>query len=200
MPGKGPLMVRTAPAFLLPFVLAACERVPEPVDAQRISLEEARGDIREPLASPETSEATWTVSGNGQSIGFGNTGQAPFLSLACRVRDNPPTITVIRHAPARPGEKALFPVIGNGIIARFKVDALLRDNEWRWEGTLPADDALLEVFTGARQIEATLPGAGTLLIGGSRIPGEFIAWCRKGGAVTQAISEEKAESEGQADE
>jgi hypothetical protein len=32
---------------------------------------------------------------------------------------------------------------------------------------------LLDVFTGPRELEATLPGGGTLLIAGSRIPGEF---------------------------
>jgi hypothetical protein len=174
-------------------LLAACDRAEEPVGGQRISLEDARGETRAPLASPDTEDAAWTVSGSGQSIDFGTPGERPFLSLACRVKDDPPTVSVIRHAPARPGEKALFPVIGNGTVARFKADAVLRDNEWRWEATVPADDALLEVFTGRREIEATLPGAGSLMIGGSAIPGEFISWCAKGGAVAQAISEEKAD-------
>ena len=189
-------MVPRAVAAILPILaLAACGRAEEPVDAQRISLEDARAEIREPLPSPDTESAAWTVATDGQAIRFGNEGERPFLSLACRVRDDPPTITVIRHAPARPGEKALFPVIGNGTISRFKVDAGLADNEWRWAGTVPADDALLEVFTGPREIEATLPGAGTVRVAGSRIPGEFIAWCRQGGGVAQAVAEEQAEAE-----
>jgi hypothetical protein len=93
----------------------------------------------------------------------------------------PPQITVIRHAPARPGEKALFPVIGGGIISRFKVDAALADGEWRWQGALPADDPLLEVFEGSHTLEATLPGGGTLKIAASSVPGQFVAWCRDGG-------------------
>ena len=179
--------------------LVACDRAEEPVDPQRISLDAARGEAREPLASPDTDDARWTVAPDGQAVAFGNAGERPFLSLACRVKDDPPTIRVIRHAEARPGEKALFPVIGNGTISRFKADAALEDDEWRWQAVVPADDALLEVFTGAREIEATLPGAGSLIISGSRVPGEFIAWCRRGGAVSEAVTEERtaeAEPEG----
>ena len=179
--------------------LVACDRAEEPVDPQRISLDAARGEAREPLASPDTDDARWTVARDGQAVAFGNAGERPFLSLACRVKDDPPTIRVIRHAEARPGEKALFPVIGNGTISRFKADAALEDDEWRWQAVVPADDALLEVFTGAREIEATLPGAGSLIISGSRFPGEFIAWCRRGGAVSEAVTEERtAEAEAEA--
>ena len=179
--------------------LVACDRAEEPVDPQRISLDAARGEAREPLASPDTDDARWTVAPNGQAVAFGNAGERPFLSLACRVKDDPPTIRVIRHAEARPGEKALFPVIGNGTISRFKADAALEDDEWRWQAVVPADDALLEVFTGAREIEATLPGAGSLIISGSRVPGEFIAWCRRGGTVSEAVTEERtAEVEAEA--
>ena len=188
-----PLIVAT----LLPLV--ACDRAEEPVDPQRISLDAARGEAREPLPSPDTDDARWTVAPDGQAVAFGNAGERPFLSLACRVKDDPPTIRVIRHAEARPGEKALFPVIGNGTISRFKADAALEDDEWRWQAVVPADDALLEVFTGAREIEATLPGAGSLIISGSRVPGEFIAWCRRGGAVSEAVTEERtAEAEAEA--
>ena len=188
-----PLIVAT----LLPLV--ACDRAEEPVDPQRISLDAARGEAREPLASPDTDDARWAVAPDGQAVAFGNAGERPFLSLACRVKDDPPTIRVIRHAEARPGEKALFPVIGNGTISRFKADAALEDDEWRWQAVVPADDALLEVFTGAREIEATLPGAGSLIISGSRVPGEFIAWCRRGGAVSDAVTEERtAEAEAEA--
>ena len=187
-----PRVIVVMPVLLL---VAACERAEAPVDSKRISLEDARGQAQEPLPSPDTENARWTVAPNGQAVAFGNPGEPPLLSLACRVKDDPPTIRVIRHVEARPGEKALFPVIGNGTTARFKADAALDDGEWRWQASLPADDALLHVFTGAREIEATLPGAGTLRIGGSRIPGEFITWCGRGGAVSEAVSEEQSEEE-----
>ncbi|MGV3555930.1 MAG: hypothetical protein ACO1OD_11815 [Croceibacterium sp.] len=189
-------MVRPAIIAATMLALAACDRTEAPVDPQRVSLEEARGGVREPLASPDTENARWTVAPNGQAVAFGNLGERPFLSLACRVKDDPPTMRVIRHVEARPGEKALFPVLGNGTISRFKADAALEDDEWRWQAVVPADDPLLEVFTGAREIEATLPGAGSLIIAGSRVPGEFISWCRRGGAVSEAVTEERtAEAE-----
>jgi hypothetical protein len=182
----------------LSLATAACDgSADEPVQGQRIALEDARAKVRAPLASPDTENAAWTVAANGQAVQFGNPGVPPFLTLSCRIKDNPPRIRIIRHAQARPGEKALFPVLGNGTIARFKVDATLADDEWRWEGAVPADDPLLEVFTGGRDIEATMPGAGTLAIGGSRIPGEFIGWCRAGGVVREVVAEEQQAEEAQ---
>lgn len=159
--------------------LAACRRAEqEPVEAQRIAFDKVPTQGEEPLASPDTKDANWTTSANGQSLDFGNPGARPFVSLECSAGTNPPQITIVRHAPARAGEKALFPVIGNGKIARFAVDAVHIDNEWRWQGTLPADDAQLDVFSGARPLEATLPGGGTVKIEGSGAPGQFIATCR----------------------
>jgi hypothetical protein len=151
------------------------------VEGQRISLSEVPSGGEEPLPSPDTKDSSWAVSQTGQAINFGNPAAKPFLSLACSVKTGQPQMTIIRHAPARPGEKALFPVIGGGIISRFKVDAALADNEWRWQGTLPADDPLLEVFEGAHDLEATLPGGGTVKVKASAIPGQFVTWCRAGG-------------------
>jgi hypothetical protein len=167
--------------LVLPLALAACDRA-DPPPVQRIDLSEAHGVLPPVLEqSPDTSAATWTVSENGQAIHFGNAGEPPLLSLTCRPAETPPQMSVIRHAPALPGQGALFPVIGNGMRSRFLVDATLAEGEWRWEAHLPASDPLLDVFTGPREILATLPGAGTLEVGASRIPGDFVRWCRAGG-------------------
>jgi hypothetical protein len=178
--------VKVAPLILLPLLAACGDGGDAPVQGQRISLEDARGKVAEPLLSPDTEGAKWTVAANGQSIDFGRAGANPWMTLSCDLREAPATISVVRHAEARPGQKALFPVIGNGTISRFKVDAALHDGEWRWEGELPASDPQFDVFTGPRELEATLPGGGTLLIDGSRIPGEFVNWCRAGGRVLRA--------------
>jgi hypothetical protein len=187
-------MLRPFPALALATLCvlpAACgEAEQAPREAQRISLEEARGVPGAPLLSPDTRDAAWTA--NGQAIDFGVAGEPPLLTLACALRESPVQLQVIRHAPARPGQKALFPVIGNGTISRFKVDAVLHEGEWRWEGALPAGDPMFEVFTGPRGIEATLPGGGTVAMAGSRIPGEFVEWCRAGGRVQRAVAEEEA--------
>ena len=188
------------PALLLSLLfLAACgEGGDAPVQAQRISLEDARAKVTEPLLSPDTRGAVWKVTENGQSIDFGRTGADPWMTLACDLREAPATIAVVRHVEARPGQKALFPVLGNGTVSRFKVDAALHEGEWRWEGVFPASDPQFEVFTGPLDLEATLPGGGTLLIEGSRIPGEFVNWCRAGGRVLRAEEAETEEAEASA--
>ena len=182
-----------APLILLSFLAACGDSGDAPVQAQRIALDDARARVAEPLVSPDTKGAKWAVAPNGQSIDFGRSDSAPWLTLACDLRAAPATITVIRHLEARPGQRALFPVLGNGMISRFEVDAALHDGEWRWEGTLPAADPQLEVFAGPRELQATLPGAGSLLIEGSRIPGEFVEWCRAGGRVLRAEEAEAGE-------
>lgn len=181
MPRSLPIGLTLVTAFPLTVVLTACHGEQAPVEAQRISLDQVPSRGEQPLPSPDTDGASWTVSPTGQSIDFGKPGGKPFVSLACSVKAGQPRITVIRHVPGRPGEKALFPVIGNRIISRFEVDAALADNEWRWQGNLPADDPLLEVFEGPGRLEATLPGGGTVKIAGSGVPGQFLTWCRAGG-------------------
>jgi len=177
-------------------LLAACDRPQAPVDGQRISLDAVRGEAENPLPSPDTQGAVWTVSADGRAIDFGQEDEPAFLTLSCDLREQPPRLHIIRHVIGRPGEKALFPVIGNGTISRFKLDATLVDGEWRWEGAVPASDPQLDVFTGARELEATLPGGGSLAIAGSRIPGEFVNWCRAGGRVQQAEAEEQEAADG----
>jgi len=186
---------RWALTFLLPLLAACGEGGDAPVQAERISLEDARAKVAEPLLSPDTEGAGWTVSADQQAIEFARPGAEPFLTLACDLRETPATLTIVRHVPARPGQKALFPVLGNGTISRFKVDAALAEGEWRWEGVFPAGDPQFDVFTGPLELEATLPGGGKLLIEGSRIPGEFVNWCRAGGRVQRAEEAEEAQAE-----
>ena len=180
--------VKPPVSLLFLLFLAACDRGESPVQAQRISLDDARPRASEPMASPGTKDAVWTVRANGQAIDFGNEGRPPLMSLICKLRQE--QMAVVRHAPSRPGQEALFPVIGNGLVSRFRVDATLADREWRWEGTLPVADPQLDVFVGQADLQATLPGGGMLVIGGSRIPGEFLNWCRSGGEAPKVETEE----------
>ena len=178
-------------------LLAACgsEQAETPLEPQRIELAEAGGGAPavEPLTLPQDSVTLWQVDESGQAIHFGPEGAHAWLSLACRLDTDPPEMRIIRHARTRPGMKALFPVIGNGVRSRFLADATLDEGEWRWESAVAADDPMLDVFTGPRPITATMPGAGMIEIGGSRIPGEFVTWCRAGGEVMQVEAEELAE-------
>ena len=152
---------------------------------QRVELEPQPRSQAAP--SPDTSQAGWTVSADAQAIAFGNAEAVPFLTLTCVLDQPEPHLTITRHAPAFPGQGALFPVIGNGVNARFMADAVLADGDWRWEAQVEAADPRLDVFGGRRDIIATLPGHGTLEIAGDRIPGDFVDWCRSGGNDASAL-------------
>lgn len=166
--------------------LAACSQPAEmPADAERIPVAQGTARAHEPLPSPDTVNAVWSVDTSGTALHFGNPNEKPFLSLDCLMGDGPAQLAIIRHAAALPGQEALFPVYGNGVRSRFLADATLRNGEWRWEAVQRADDPQLDVFLGPRELIATLPGKGTLEIGGSRIPGEFVEWCRSGGRSSQ---------------
>jgi hypothetical protein len=161
-------------------LLAACGEQGEAV--QRVELREE--GLVPPVVmaqSPDTSTAVWLVAADGQALVYGNQGSTPLLTLTCEPAAAPPRLTIIRHAPALPGQTALFPVIGNGERSRFPVDAAQVQGEWRWQVTLPANDVRWDVFAGSRQLLATLPGGGMLDIAGSRMPGAFLDWCRNEG-------------------
>ncbi|MEO6041632.1 MAG: hypothetical protein ABIP41_07010 [Croceibacterium sp.] len=162
-------------ALLSLYLLAACQRRDAPV--QRIELDAAREGPEQPIASPDTKDAVWAANADGWALEFGKAGQKPLLTLECRVHDTPPHLRVIRHVFSRLGESALFPVLGSGPNARFKLDAANVGGEARWQGDVPLGDEQLDVFHSGR-LEATLPGGGSLNIPASPAPGEFINRCR----------------------
>lgn len=178
-------MVRAFFIMLLPLALAACEQEPgaplQRGSVQRVELQKTGHRAASADPSPDTSMAGWSVAENGRAIRFGNPGEPPLLTLACNLDAEPAEFVIIRHARAYPGQSALFPILGNGMNSRFLADTVLADGEWHWEARLPAHDPQLEVFSGPRDLIATLPGRGTLEIGGGRITGEFLEWCRAGG-------------------
>src|SRR5687768_12536343 len=83
-----------APALLISLTfLAACgEGGDAPVQAQRISLDDARAKAAEPIMSPDTTGAVWTVTGDGQAIDFARADADPWLTLACDLREAPATL------------------------------------------------------------------------------------------------------------
>jgi hypothetical protein len=166
--------------------LTACGRQPQ---VQRVDLDDVPSATELTLtSSPDTAGAKWTITPDGKGIDFGNSAAKPFLSLTCAISKDkaPPQLTIVRHAQSQPGAKALFAVLGNGITSRLRLDAALGKDGWRWEGRYPASSPELDVFTGQRDIEATLPGGGTLHIAGSRVPRDFVDWCRQNGKQLSA--------------
>ncbi|MEO6153063.1 MAG: hypothetical protein ABIT09_11235 [Croceibacterium sp.] len=159
---------RIAP--LIGLLLVGCQRVDTPM--QRIELARAKAGPEQPVSAPDTTNAAWTGSADGRAIVFALLGEKPLLTLECRLD----RLRIIRHVFSRPGESALFPVLG-GPNARFVLQAANVGGEARWQGDVPLGDTQLEVFHSGR-LEATLPGGGSLLIAASPMPGEFIDRCR----------------------
>lgn len=192
--------MRFLAALVLLVPLAACDEAESaPSQSQRVSLQQAGSSIGADLVTASDSEgAEWQVTSDGRGIRFGRPEEAPLLTLACDLENGEaPQMDIIRHVISPPGAKALFAVLGNGVNARLYLDARLEGNEWRWEGSYPADDPLLDVFTGRREITATLPGGGMLEISGSPLPGEFVTWCRDGGEADKV--ENDADEAGETD-
>jgi hypothetical protein len=174
--------------------LSACQQQPAP-QAQRIALDQAGQSTERALPSPDTARAVWTVSTNGKAIHFGNRGAQPWLTLDCRLEDRAhPQLAVIRHAPAFPGQTALFAVLGNGYVSRLPASATLAEGEWRWEASLPAADRQWNLFIGTGDMRATLPGKGAIEMPANPIPGEFVTWCRAGGRAAPAATPSPAPS------
>ena len=185
---------RVAPLILL-FALAACHRGSAPVE--RISLDQARGGPEAPISAPDTKNAAWTADAGGKRIDFALPGGTPLLTLECREGAAGPVVRIERHVRSRPGESALFPVLGSGPNARFLLAAAQEGGEWLWRGDVPVTDAQLEVFKAGR-LEATLPGGGSLIMGASPLPGELVDRCRAGAPV--AVPTGAAEEPGEAEE
>jgi len=164
-------------------LLSACgSEDPTPAHSQRITLDRPGAPPQTFAIETETDAMAWQVRPDGRSLAWGPPGGAPQLTLECMLSDEAePQISIIRHVAAPPGAQAFFAVLGNGMAARMKVEAALSDSEWRWEGSYPASAAQLDVFTGPRDITATLPGGGMLEIAGSDLPRQFVQWCRNGG-------------------
>ena len=158
-------------------VLAACK--PPAVDdyVERVALDEAKTRASEPLPSPDTTGALWAESDRPGRILYGKPGAEPLLSLACEEGADNPRIHVTRYVAADAKAKAILALIGNGHVARVPVDATWNGRAWLWEGYIEAEDPGLDVLTGLRRIEATVPGGGTVEIHPSARPQHLVEVC-----------------------
>lgn len=161
-------------AFLSLALLAACKPPASDDYVTRTRIADERKGPSKPIPSPDAEGAIWAPGANANRILFGKPGAHPLMALACE--DG--SIAFTRFVAADPDAKAVLALIGNGHVQHLWVDATQNGKVWLWRGTLPADDPRLEVFTGSNSIEATVPGAGTIRLSASRLPGELIARCR----------------------
>lgn len=169
-------MVRTI-ALLPLLALAACKPPASDDYLARAVIKEERTAPRAPIASPDTEGAAWAPSPKSGRLLYGLPGQAPLLSLACQDGQ----LVYTRYVAADANAKAVLALIGNGHVERLWVDAEQDGAEgseaWLWRGRTAADDPRLEVLTGRNRVEATIPGAGSVILNASNAPGDFINRC-----------------------
>ena len=170
-------MVRTlAPIFVL--ALAACKPPASDEYIERTRIEPRAAAPSEPIKSPDTEGAVWAATDNADRLLYGKPGERPFFALECTDQGGLPLIAYTRFAKADAHAKAILALIGNGHVSRLKIDAVEHGGVWRWEGAVEAEDPAFDVLTGTRQVEATVPGAGSLILNPSALPGEMVERCR----------------------
>ncbi|WP_300423178.1 hypothetical protein [uncultured Hyphomonas sp.] len=132
----------------------------------------------EPIASPDAEGAVWAPSKTPLRLIYGQPGQHPLAAIACEMDGKAPRLRITRFARADEGAQALMAIIGNGHRERFPVEAVDNGRAFLWEGTAPLASEKLDVLTGRRGVEMTIPGAGTLTLNASEAPRDLIESCR----------------------
>lgn len=180
-------MTFRTPFFCILLTLTACQPPATDEYSARGSAADQNEGPSEPIASPDSTNAFWAESDSGDRIIYGQAGKAPYLAIACETAAtessaDPASETMIhitRFTPADAEAQALMALIGNGHMARLPVDAAFNGQVWLWEGKYPAASADLDVLTGPRQIELTIPGAGSVILNPSPKPAALIDRCRR---------------------
>jgi hypothetical protein len=165
-------------------MLAACNP-PATDDASMRSDKVQQQGPSAPIDTPDTTSAIWAESAvqEGRII-FGVPGDKALFSLTCvESEDAANMIQYTRLTKADAKAKGTLALIGNSHVARLPIDAQKTEaaagpQSWLWRGALPASSPSFEALTGPKFVEATVPGAGSLILGPSPLPGALIARCR----------------------
>lgn len=173
MPAPPDLLRFSALLALAP--LAACK--PSAADGYIERAEQAQASpfASAPLPSPDTTGATWARTGQADRIIYGVPGRQALAALACKEG----RLELTRSVPADRGALAFAALVGNSHVARIPVDAVPSDRSAIWQGTVAADHPGLEALTGAGPVELTIPGAGTVVLNPSPLPGQLVLACRQ---------------------
>lgn len=163
---------------LAPLILiAGCKPPASDEYLARSAVSDERVAPAEPIQSPDTQGAAWAPSPASGRLLYGQPGSPPLLSLACEDGQ----LVYTRYVAADAQAKAVLALIGNGHVERLWIDAEQDGGDgegpWLWRGRVPADDPRLDVLTGRNRVEATVPGAGSVMLNASNAPGEFITRC-----------------------
>lgn len=170
-------MFRALP-FLMIALLAGCKPPASDDYVARTQIADQPDQPSTPIVAPDTVGAIWAPGREGDRLIFGLPGQRPLMALECRTVGDRSEVTYIRYALADPHAQAMLALVGNGHVSRLKIDAQRVKSAWLWQGAVDAHAPELDVFTGPREVEATVPGAGSLKLNPSDLPGALIDRCR----------------------
>ncbi|WP_155806024.1 hypothetical protein [Erythrobacter litoralis] len=145
---------------------------------ERGLVEETVPEASEPLPSPDASDALWAPSDQAERLLYGVPGETPFLAVACDRSGGEPVLVFTRFTPADRNAQAMMSLVGNFHVARFPVDATDTGRAWLWQGSIAADSPDLNTLTGQRDVEATIPGAGSVMLKASPRIRELVNACR----------------------
>lgn len=171
---------------------SACKPPPTDVDLRGGAPTSEPTYASSPLPSPDTEGAVWKVSPLSENrLLYGKPGAPALMALECLdAKTAPePLMEISRLSPADEGAGALLALVGNGHIGRISVDANVNDRPG-WHGTVEASDTVWEPLAGPRQLTATVPGAGMVVLNPSPLPGELIDACRTGEPLPNELSDE----------
>ncbi|UIP07876.1 hypothetical protein LY632_05630 [Erythrobacter sp. SDW2] len=174
--------MRIAPALLL--LLAACQ---PPAADDYLERGLAKDDLPQasaPIPSPDTTEAIWAPAKQPKRLLFGVPGETPLLAMQCEGTGEKAKLTFTRFVRADREAQAMMALVGNFHALRLPVDSTWNGRAWLWQGSVAADNPDLEALTGTREVEATVPGAGTLVMAPSPLTRELIDACRSGAEAT----------------
>ncbi|GAA4644391.1 hypothetical protein GCM10023115_23510 [Pontixanthobacter gangjinensis] len=159
--------------------LAACKPPAADEYVERIAIDDRREAPSMPIDTPNTEGAIWADSTQPDRMLYGNTGQPAIFALGCEKAGAAYKVHITRFIAADPQAKGLMALIGNGHIARLPVDSVWNGKVWLWEGYYDPRNPDLDVLTGPRKIEATIPGAGSVVLNPSPRPAQLIDHCRQ---------------------
>lgn len=158
--------------------LTACKPPASDDYVERTRIADGVDAPSEPIDSPDTEGAVWAEAARENRLLYGKPGETPLMALECVDSDGEPKLAFTRFARADPHAKAILALIGNSHVVRLFVDARKQGEAWLWYGEVPADDPQLDVLTGARAVEATIPGAGSTILNPSQMPAALIEACQ----------------------
>ena len=170
-------------------LLAACKPPASDDYVERARIDSTAEGPSEPIDTPDTKGAIWAPAKGDARLLYGKQGEHPLFALECLSDGRESELGYTRFARADPHAQAILALIGNGHVSRLKIDAAQVGDVWRWEGSVAIEDPRLDALTGAREVEATVPGAGSVILNASGLPGELIERCR---ALAKPLSEKAA--------